>query len=200
MHTTTPNAAAITDLRSAAFTTMPPESSIGSCAARMTVTWATSEHRSPSATGSAPAAARPRGRIGQPIGGSLPRAVPGSGHSTRAVLVSDPSVWLLVGTLGFLDEEQATNASDSSHLAITYLQPGEAPIPRPAALSDGPARRLRARCARLATMAAGLRRSAFVGRADELARLNDALQRRVDCPGLFLAGEAGIGKTRLIHG
>ena len=39
----------------------------------------------------------------------------------------------------------------------------------------------------------------FIGREAELARLDDALAGRTSTPGLFLAGEAGLGKTRLVE-
>jgi DNA-binding CsgD family transcriptional regulator/tetratricopeptide (TPR) repeat protein len=48
-------------------------------------------------------------------------------------------------------------------------------------------------------MAVGAAQAAFVGRAGELARLDAALVGRVDRPGVFVGGEAGIGKTRLVR-
>jgi predicted ATPase len=48
-------------------------------------------------------------------------------------------------------------------------------------------------------MAAGIGQGAFVGRAEELARLDAALLERIDRPGFFVGGEAGIGKTRLLR-
>ncbi len=49
------------------------------------------------------------------------------------------------------------------------------------------------------TMAAAARGSPLVGREAEIGRLEDALAMRDVCPGLFVAGEAGIGKTRLVE-
>jgi DNA-binding CsgD family transcriptional regulator/tetratricopeptide (TPR) repeat protein len=48
-------------------------------------------------------------------------------------------------------------------------------------------------------MALALRRTRFVGRTGELARLAAALASRGECPALVVAGEAGIGKTRLVR-
>lgn len=48
-------------------------------------------------------------------------------------------------------------------------------------------------------MAAGATQAAFVGRVDELDRLHAALLERAERPAVFIGGEAGIGKTRLIR-
>jgi len=51
----------------------------------------------------------------------------------------------------------------------------------------------------LPPMAMGARGGEFVGRERELCLLDSALEGRAECPGLFVAGEAGIGKTRLLR-
>ena len=51
----------------------------------------------------------------------------------------------------------------------------------------------------LPTMVAGVRPGGFIGREAELDRLWVALEERAGSPGLFVAGEAGLGKTRLLH-